>query len=212
MRVILADDHSLFRDGIASLLEKAGYEVVAQANDGQEALQAAHQHHPDLLLLDIRMPVLSGLEVLQQVKAELPDIKTVMLTVSDADEDLFAAIQAGADGYILKGVPAREFLEMLAGLKNGEAAISRKTAARLMAGFQHLSNRAETEEKMSARELEILQLLGKGLSNRAIADHLFISPNTVKYHVRNVFQKLGAQNRTEAVAIAIREGLLENTG
>lgn len=212
MRIVLADDHSLFRDGISSLLETAGYQVIAQANDGKEALEAVREYRPDLILLDIQLSGLSGLEVLVLIKAEFPDIKVVMLTVSDADEDLFAAIQGGADGYILKGVKADEFLEMLKGLQRGEAAISRKTAARLMIGFQKLSQPNKTREKMSTRELEILQRMGQGLSNQVIADQLFISPNTVKYHCRNIFQKLGAQNRTEAVAVALRKGLLEDMG
>ncbi|HBX67861.1 MAG TPA: DNA-binding response regulator [Chloroflexi bacterium] len=209
MRVVLADDHSLFRDGIASLLEQAGYEVVAQAEDGQMALDAIRLHKPDLVLLDVVMTGMDGVETLQHIKAEWPQIKVVMLTVSDADEHLFASIRSGANGYILKGVKANEFLEMLAGLERGEAAISRKTAARLISGFQALTRQKETRNKLSGRELETLRLMGHGLSNRAIAEQMFVSENTIKYHIRNILHKLEVQNRTEAVALALREGLIE---
>jgi DNA-binding NarL/FixJ family response regulator len=209
MRVVLADDHSLFRDGIASLLEQAGYEVVAQADNGQAALEAVRKLHPDLVLLDIVMSGMSGLETLQIIKTEIPETRVVMLTVSDSDEDLFDSIRSGADGYILKGVKADEFLDLLAGLRRGEAAISRKTATRLISGFQSLTQQQETRNRLSARELETLGLMGEGLSNRAIAERMFISENTVKYHIRNILQKLTVQNRTEAVALAFREGLIE---
>jgi len=209
MRVVLADDHSLFRDGIASLLEQAGYEVVAQADNDETTLTAVRKHQPDLVLLDIIMTGVNGIEVLRQIKTEWPQIRVVMLTVSDSDDHLFESIRSGADGYILKGVRADEFLDMLAGLSRGEAAISRKTATRLISGFQTLNQKEETRNKLSARELETLGLMGQGLSNKAIAESMFISDNTVKYHIRNILQKLAVQNRTEAVALALREGLIE---
>ncbi|MGD8751807.1 MAG: response regulator transcription factor, partial [Anaerolineales bacterium] len=137
-------------------------------------------------------------------------VQVVILTVSDQDEDIFAAIKSGADGYLLKDLNASEFLEILSGLERGEAAITRKTAARLMAGFQNLTREdSEQADKLTERELEILKLVGKGLSNRNIAEQLFISENTVKYHLRNILQKTGAQNRTEAVTHAIQVGLFD---
>ncbi len=208
MRVLIADDHSLFRDGITSLLEAAGYEVVEQARDGAAAIEAAARLHPDLVLLDIVMPGMNGLEALKVIKARLPETRVVMLTVSDADEDLFAAIRLGADGYLLKDLNANEFLEMLTGLTKGEAAITRKTAARLMTGFHQLSQQAETTPLLTEKESEVLYWMGEGLANRAIASKLFISENTVKYHVRNILQKLEVQNRTEAVSKAISMGLI----
>ena len=209
MRIVLADDHSLFRDGIASLLEQAGYDVVAQSNNGESTLEAVRQYQPDLVLLDIMMAGMNGVEVLRQIKADWPKIQVVMLTVSDADEHLFDSIRTGANGYILKGVKAKEFLDLIAGLERGEAAISRQTATRLMAGFQTLTQQKETREKLSPRELETLKLMGQGLSNKSIAEQMFISQNTVKYHIRNILQKLTVQNRTEAVAFALREGLIQ---
>ncbi len=209
MRVVVADDHSLFRDGIISLLEAADYEVVAQVGDGIAALEAVRRYQPDLALLDISMPEMSGLEVLRQIKPEFPRISVVMLTVSDADEDLFAAIEIGADGYLLKDLDAHEFLAILEGIQNGEAAVTRKTAARIMHRVKDLAQQnSEEKNLLSPREVEVLTLLGEGLANKAIAKRLFVSENTIKYHVRNILQKFGAQNRTEAVAHAIRVGLI----
>jgi len=210
MRVIVADDHSLFRDGITSLLEAAGHEVVEQSSDGLGVVQVVRRYQPDLVLLDLSMPNMSGLEALEVIKAEFPNMRVVILTVSDSDEDLFAAIRAGADGYLLKDLNAKEFLAMLDGLSNGDAAITRKTAARLMSGFQTLTQQTDTETQLTKREIQMLRWMGEGYSNKAIAQQLFISENTVKYHIRNVLQKLGVQNRTEAVAFAMREGLLDS--
>jgi len=207
MRVVVADDHSLFRDGITSLLEAAGYEVVAQSSDGLKAVEAVQKTHPDLVLLDISMPNMDGLEALRLIKAEFPKTRVVILTVSDNDDDLFATTRAGADGYLHKDLDASEFLDMLAGLERGEAAITRKTAARLMSGFQNLAH-AENDDPLTEREIQLLRWMVEGYSNKAIAQELFISENTVKYHIRNIFQKLEVQNRTEAVAYALREGLI----
>ena len=135
-RVVVADDHSLFLDGITSLLEAVGYDIVAQASNGRLAVEAVREKHPDLVLLDITMPEMDGLEALAVIKDEFPDTQVVMLTVSDDDEDLFVAIQSGADGYLLKDLNSKEFIEMLEGLEQGEAAINRRMAARLMSGFQ----------------------------------------------------------------------------
>ena len=210
VRVVVADDHSLFRDGITSLLEAAGYEVVEQSSDGQGAVEAVRSTHPDLVLLDISMPKMDGLKALQFIKAEFPETRVVILTVSDDDDDLFASIRAGADGYLHKDLDASKFLEMLAGLERGEAAITRKTAARLMSGFQNLTEQAENADALTKREMQLLHWMVEGYANKAIAKELFISENTVKYHIRNIFQKLEVQNRTEAVAYALREGLIRS--
>jgi DNA-binding NarL/FixJ family response regulator len=209
VRVLVADDHSLFRDGVVSLLEAAGFEVVGQVGDGLAAVESAIDLRPDLVLMDITMPKLSGLEALRRMRAEDPEIQVVMLTVSDEDSDLLSAVQAGAKGYIHKSLSAQEFLDMIGGLERGEAALSRKTAARLMAGLGNRSGQEDDQRpRLTRREIELLKLVADGLSNKAIAQSLFVSENTVKYHVRNILQKLGVQNRTEAVAHAIRAGLL----
>ena len=210
MRVLVADDHSLFRDGIISLLEAAGFEVVGQAGDGQAAVEAALRLRPDLVLLDITMPQLSGLEALRLIKRELPETQVVMLTVSDDDADLFEAVESGALGYLLKNLSADQFFEMLDGLQRGEAAMTQQTTTRLMKGLADLSpQRAEPVESLTQREIELLRLVAEGMSNKAIAQTLSISENTVKYHMRSILQKLGVQNRTEAVTQAIRAGLLD---
>jgi DNA-binding NarL/FixJ family response regulator len=211
MRVLVADDHSLFRDGIASLLQAAGFDVVGQVGDGQAVVEAALRLRPDLVLMDITMPQMSGLKALRLIKAELPETQVVMLTVSDDDADLFEAIKAGAQGYLLKSLSASEFLEMLEGLEHGEAAITRKSAARLIESFANLSRpRTEPLDSLTQREIEIIRLVADGLTNKAIAQALSVSENTVKYHIKNILQKLGVQNRTEAATYAIRAGLLKS--
>ena len=212
MRVLVADDHSLFRDGLVSLLEAAGYEIAAQVGDGQEALIQAKRTKPDLILLDLSMPRLNGVEALPRLLEIVPEAKIVILTVSEEDDDLLKVIQAGAHGYLEKNLNADDFLELLGGLERGEAAVTRRTAARLMAKLSE--NRSPTKmatEDLTARELELLELVGDGFSNRAISENLSISTNTVKYHLKNIFQKLGAQNRAEAVAHAIRTGILSSS-
>jgi DNA-binding NarL/FixJ family response regulator len=209
VRVLVADDHTLFRDGIVSLLEAGGFEIVGQVGDGQAAVEATRQLRPDLVLMDIAMPRMSGLEALRQIKEVLPQTEVVMLTVSVDDADLIEAIRAGAHGYLLKDLHADEFLQMLEGLERGEAAVSRKTAARLFDGLVAQSRSGpKPAELLTEREIELLQYVAEGLSNKAIAQQLSISENTVKYHMKKIFQKLGVQNRTEAVTNAIRAGLL----
>jgi DNA-binding NarL/FixJ family response regulator len=211
MRVLVADDHSLFRDGIVSLLEAAGFDVVGQVGNGRAAVKVALRLRPDLVLMDIAMTQMSGLEALRLIKAESPETQVVMLTVSDDDADLFEAVKSGAQGYLLKSLNASEFLEMLEGLEHGEAAITRTTAARLFEGFADLSRpRSEPLDSLTQRETEILRLVVEGLSNKAIAQALSVSENTVKYHMKNILQKLGVQNRTEAATHAIRAGLLKS--
>lgn len=211
MRVLVADDHSLFRDGIVSLLEAAGFEVVGQVGDGRSAVEAARRLRPDVVLMDIAMPEMSGLEATRLILADLPETQVVMLTVSDDDDDLLEAVQAGARGYLLKNLTADQFLEMLGGLERGEAAMTRQTTARLMKGYADLSHqRPDSSALLTQRETELLRLVAKGLPNKAIARTLSLSENTVKYHMKNILQKLGVQNRTEAAAHAIRAGLLDH--
>jgi two-component system, NarL family, response regulator LiaR len=210
MRILVADDHSLFRDGLASLLEAAGFEVVGQVGDGLSAVETALRLRPDVVLMDINMPAMGGLEALQRLRAEWPEAQVVMLTVSEEQADLLEAIRAGARGYLLKHLKAAEFLEMLHGLERGEAAMSRQTTARLLAGFSQLSRSSPNLiESLTEREAELLRLLADGLSNKAIAQKLSVSENTVKYHLKNILQKLGVHNRTEAATLAIRMGLTD---
>jgi DNA-binding NarL/FixJ family response regulator len=213
MRVLVVDDHSLFRDGIVSLLEAAGFIVVGQAGDGKTAVERALSLRPDLVLLDIHMPEMNGLEALKFIKASLPETRVVMLTVSEDESYLVDAITSGADGYLLKHLSGPEFIDMLEGLKRGEAAITRKTAAFLMKRMSQ-PGASQTENvpgTLSEREIEILKLVAGGLSNKAISDHLSLSENTIKYHLKNILQKFNVQNRTEAVMYALRNNLIEKT-
>jgi DNA-binding NarL/FixJ family response regulator len=209
MRVLVADDHSLFRDGIVSLLEAAGHHVISQVGDGRAAVEAALELKPDLVLLDITMPIMNGPQALRKIKAKLPDTQVVMLTVSDEDELLLESVSSGASGYLLKSLTAEEFLELLRGLERGEAALTGKMTARLIKGVADRPTEIKhPHDALSTREIELLGLVAAGHSNKAVAEQLSISENTVKYHMKNILQKLGAKNRTEAVTQAIRAGLL----
>lgn len=211
MRVLVADDHSLFRDGIVSLLEAAGHSVIGQVGDGEAAIRAAAELQPDLVLLDLAMPGLDGLRALASIKTAQPSVKVVILTVSAEDGDLYQAIRSGADGYLLKNLTSVDLMEMLNGLQRGEAAITRATAARVMEGFAGERGRSDSGiARLTERELEILRWVAEGHSNKAIGQLLSISENTVKYYMKNILQKLGARNRAEATSMAIRLGLLSD--
>ncbi len=210
MRVLVADDHTLFRDGIVSLLQAAGFTVVGQVSTGRAAVEETLRLQPDLVLMDISMPQMNGLEALQRIQEKMPGVQVVMLTVSEDDTDLIKAMKAGARGYLLKDLNARDFLEMLKGLEYGEIAITRKTVARLLDGFLEPSSfNSEPSEILTSREVEILELVAQGLPNKTLAQRLGISENTIKYHVRKILRKLRAQNRVEAVTHAIRMGLIK---
>ena len=212
MRILVADDHSLFRDGLVSLLEAAGYTVVGQAGNGQEAVELARSLHPHLVLLDLHMPVMNGLDALRQLKEEMPEVQVVMLTVSDDESNLIEAIKAGAEGYLLKHLNSQAFLKALDGLQHGEAAINRVAMTKVMKSLAELSRQKPGEiadEVPSEREIAILRLMAEGLSNQEISRRISLSENTVKYHLKNIFQKLHARNRTEAVTFAMRSGLLK---
>jgi DNA-binding NarL/FixJ family response regulator len=207
MRILVVDDHALFRDGIVSLLIASGFEIIGQAENGAQAVAAALALRPDLVLMDVSMPEMSGLEALREIKRQAPEIQVVMLTISDDDNDLLAAIQAGARGYLLKNLNSKAFFEGLEALKRGEVAMAGKTMARLFEKLAEVKTSAPATY-LTERETELLKLVAAGLPNREIAQRLFISENTVKYHLKSVLQKLGVKNRAEAVSSAIQKGII----
>lgn len=209
VRVLLADDHALLREGLRGLLEgQPDFEVVGEARDGAEAVERASQMMPDLVLMDVDMPVMDGVAATERIKTTLPYITVVMLTVHDADDKLFAAIRAGAQGYLLKDIHGAELIEALRGLARGEAPISRRLATRLLHEFAQQPLAAPTAGALTPRETEILQMVAARKRNKEIAEALFISEYTVKNHLRNILAKLHRRNRHEAVALAREQGLI----
>jgi DNA-binding NarL/FixJ family response regulator len=212
MRILLADDHALFRDGVASLLGVWGHEVVGQVADGEAAVASAVRLRPDLVLMDVAMPGGGGLAATRRLAAEAPEIAIVMLTASEDVDDLFAAIKAGARGYLLKNLESGELRGMLVAIERGEAAITPAIAARILTELARPEPVpvADTDpDHLTDRELEVLQLVVRGMRNKEIAADLGISENTAKFHLRNILDKLHAQNRAEVVALAMRGGLVE---
>ena len=212
IRILLVDDHLLFRKGLARLLDaQPDFDVVGEATDGLEAIEKAQLLHPDLVLMDIRMPNCDGLEATRQIKGQMPEMKVVMLTVSDNEEDLTAAVRNGADGYLLKDLLPEALFQQLRGLMAGEAPISRGMTGKL---FHQLARQRvpvvqpEATGVLSARECEVLGLMVQGRSNQEIGEELGIARNTVKNHVRSVLTKLGVRNRVQAVAYAVSQGLV----
>lgn len=211
IRVLLADDHPLFRDGIASLLSSRDYTVVGQASEGAEAVRLAEKLQPDLILMDIRMPGLDGLEATRLIQARHPQMRIVMLTVSEEDADLFEAIKSGAAGYLQKSLDSEQFFSLLEGVLRGEAGLTQVMAGKILHEFAHPTEEGQpaADDDLTPREREVLELVARGAINSEIAECLVISENTVKFHMKNILQKLQARNRAEVVAYALRSGLIE---
>jgi DNA-binding NarL/FixJ family response regulator len=209
-RILIADDHILFRKGLAQLLNsQPDFQVIGEAGDGLEAREKARELMPDLILMDIEMPRCDGREATRLIKAELPYITIVILTVSDDEQDLFSAIKNGAQGYLLKKIDPQDLFEQLRGLARGEAAISRLMANKILREFARESPSAacNTDSLLTDREQQVLLLVARGLTNRDIGAKLVIAENTVKNHLRNILTKLHLENRVQAAAYALREGL-----
>jgi DNA-binding NarL/FixJ family response regulator len=209
-RILLADDHILFRKGLAQLLNsQPDFQVIGEAADGLEAREKARELMPDLILMDIDMPRCDGREATRLIKADLPYVVIVILTVSDDEQDLFAAIKNGAQGYLLKKIDPLDLFEQLRGLARGEAALSRLMANRILREFarEEPAPARHPECALTDRERQVLQLVARGLTNREIAARLVIAENTAKNHLRNILTKLHLENRVQAAAFALREGL-----
>ena len=212
MRLLIADDHALFRDSLKGLIEARGHDVVGEAADGEEAVALARRLRPDVLLMDLDMPKKGGLEAARELLAERDDLRIVILTGSTSDQDLFEAIRAGAQGYLMKDLAADAFFELLEGVLEGEPALPPELSRKLMREFAtgRESSRWEDPDALTDRELDVLKAMVSGVtSNRSLSLHLGVSENTVKFHVRNILDKLRLHDRAQAVAHALRTGLVE---
>jgi len=210
--VIVVDDAPIFQAGLAAALRGEGFDVVAIASDALTAISEARRHRPALVVLDVLMPGISGLDVVDKITDASPETKVVLLTSSDSEEDLLTAIKAGASGYIIKDTPFPKLVAAMNEVVKGGAVVSPKLAARLFDVVAHLlRNRdlnATRRPSLTGREVEILQWIADGRTSREIGEQLYISENTVKNHVRNILDKLGMQSRHEAVRYAEHAGLL----
>jgi DNA-binding NarL/FixJ family response regulator len=215
MRILIADDHALFRDSLRSLIEAHGLEVVGEAKNGREAYELARQLQPDVVLMDLSMPEVDGLAATRLISAELPAVKVVVLTASDDDAKLFEAIKSGAQGYLLKNLDSEDFFALLERTERGEPALTPAIARKLLEEFARppkaaAAPPANDPDPLTEREREILELLVEGVtSNRKLAKHLGVSENTIKFHVRHVLDKLHLHNRAQVVGYALRHGLVE---
>ena len=213
LRVLLVDDHVLFRKGVEAVLAtRAEFEVVGEASTGHEAVEMARQTTPDVILMDIAMPECSGLEATREIKREMPGIKILILTVSEDDRDLFEAIKCGAQGYLVKNLKAHLLFDTLDALARGEMPLSAVMATKILHEFQQPAGASgpspEAVEPLTPREIEVLELIVEGQSNKEIAEALVISESTVKNHLRNILEKLHLRNRIQAAVYAVRQGLV----
>jgi DNA-binding NarL/FixJ family response regulator len=213
MKVVIADDHALFRDGLRSLLTARGIEVIGEAGTGVEALEQARRLQPEIVLMDLQMPEMDGLEATRRITEELSGVKVVMLTVSTDDGDLFEAIKAGAEGYLIKDLESEKFFALLEGVARGEPALTPMLARKLLTEFakpEAVAAKDRNPDALTSREMEVLHAMVEGItSNRALADRLGVSQNTVKFHVRNILDKLHLNNRAQAVGYALREKVVD---
>jgi len=200
-RVLCVDDHVLLREGIAAIIgNEPDLELVAQASTGREAIQQFRQHRPDITLMDLRLPDMSGIDAIIAIRSEFPDARLIVLTTFDGDIEIQRALEAGARGYLLKTVPPKELVHGIRQVQAGRKSIPTEVVAQLA---EHLS-----DESLTERELDVLSRLGDGNRNRDIAQQLSISEETVKVHMKHIMEKLGATDRTQALAIAMRRGFI----
>lgn len=216
MNILIADDHGLFRDSLRSLLEAHGLNVIGEAKNGREAVELARRLKPNIVLMDLSMPELDGLSATRLISADQPEVKVVILTASDEDAKLFEAIKSGAQGYLLKNLESDEFFALLEGIGRGEPGLTPALARKLLLEFARPAQASappHDPDALTDREREVLELLVQGItSNRKLARELGVSENTVKFHVRNILDKLHLHNRAQVVSYAIRNKIVETPG
>lgn len=213
--VMIVDDQRLFRDGLRTVLSaQPGIEVVAEACNGEEAVSVSRERHPRVVLMDLRMPVMNGVEATRRIRAERPECQVLVLTTFDDDEDVFEALRAGAAGYLLKGTSADKLTEAIRAVSRGDSFLQPSIAAKVLTEFNRLSHRRSSTERrhlkeaLSEREVEVLRQLADGKSNKEIGVVLNLAEGTVKNHLSNIFGKLGVLDRTQAALLAREMGLL----
>jgi len=207
IRILITDDHAIVREGLRTLIRtEPGMEVIGEAADGVEAVEKACELKPDVILMDMVMPRMGGLEAIRKIKVQCPDARILVLTSFSDDDTVFPAIKAGALGYLLKNTSPDILLSAIRGVPQGNSSISTDIANKLMSELQRRSDLPLTEEPLTERELDVLNLVAQGLTNQEIADQLVISEGTVRTHVSNILSKLHLANRTQAALYALREG------
>ncbi|HEU0295528.1 MAG TPA: response regulator transcription factor [Anaerolineales bacterium] len=216
IRILLADDHVMLRQGTAEILRKeADIEVIGEADNGQQVIDLALRLRPDIVVMDVRMPVLSGIEATRRIREAMPEVQVLVLTAYDDDQYVFSLLQAGASGYLLKTAPVSELVKAIRLVKSGESpldpSIARKVVVRMaddQGSRMPIGVGDSPIQSLTFREQEVLQLLSRGLNNQAIAEALYVSDRTVQAHLTNIFAKMGVSSRLEAVLTAIRRGWL----
>ena len=208
IRILVADDHPVVRDGLVAILStQRDFDVVGETGSGAETVRAVAELHPDVLLLDLEMPEMDGVAVLHRLHELHADVRVIVFTAFDTDERILAAVRAGAQGYLLKGVPRDQIFEAIRVVQAGNSLLQPVVASRLLRQMSEEDTITAGIRSLTARELDVLRLLMRGLQNKEIAHELVVTERTVKFHVSSILTKLGAGNRTEAVAIATRHGL-----